>query len=60
MRLPGSGVLLRVFIGETDQLGGEPLYEKIVWKACELGLAGVTVVRGIMGFGAASRIHTAN
>lgn len=59
MKLPEEGVLLRVFIGETDLHGGKPLYEQIVLKARELHLAGATVVRGIMGFGAASRIHTA-
>ncbi len=59
MKLPEEGLLLRVFIGETDLLDGKPLYEQIVLKARELHLAGATVVRGIMGFGAASRIHTA-
>lgn len=59
MKLPEEGTLLRVFIGETDLLDGKPLYEQIVLQARELHLAGATVVRGIMGFGAASRIHTA-
>lgn len=54
-----DAILLRIFIGETDLYHGKPLYEQIVLKARELGLAGATVVRGIMGFGAASRIHTA-
>ena len=54
-----DGILLRIFIGETDLYHGKPLYEQIVLKARELGLAGATVVRGIMGYGAASRIHTA-
>ena len=54
-----DGILLRIFIGETDLYRGKPLYEQIVLKARELGLAGATVVRGIMGYGAASRIHTA-
>jgi PII-like signaling protein len=58
MKLPDEGVLLRVFIGETDRHDGRPLYEQIVRKARELELAGATVIRGIMGFGAASRIHT--
>ncbi len=59
MKLPAEGVLLRIFVGEADQYQGKPLYEQIVLKARELNLAGATVIRGIMGFGAASRIHTA-
>jgi len=59
MKLPETGQLLRIFVGETDQYGGKPLYEQIVLKARELNLAGATVVRGIMGFGADSRMHTA-
>lgn len=59
MTLASEGILLRVYIGETDRSEGKPLYEQIVLKARELGLAGATVVRGVMGFGAASRIHTA-
>lgn len=59
MKLPEEGLLLRIFVGETDTLRGKPVYEQIVLKARELNLAGATVVRGIMGFGAASRIHTA-
>jgi PII-like signaling protein len=51
--------LLRVFIGESDQYGGRPLHEAIVLKARELGLAGATVLRGPMGFGRSSRLHTA-
>lgn len=58
-KLPDEGVLLRVFVGESDRLDGKPVYEQIVRKARELGLAGATAIRGIMGFGAASRIHTA-
>ncbi len=58
-KLPAEGVLLRIFIGETDRYHGRPLYEQIVLKARELNLAGATVLRGIMGFGASSRIHTA-
>ena len=50
---------MRIFVGETDKYGGKPLYEQIVLKACELNLAGATVTRGIMGFGADSRMHTA-
>ena len=59
MKLPEEGMLLRIFIGETDSYKGKPLYERIVLKARELNLAGATVVRGIMGFGADSRMHTA-
>lgn len=59
MRLPEQGLLLRIFIGETDSYKGKPLYEQIVLKARELHLAGATVTRGIMGFGADSRMHTA-
>lgn len=56
--LPEDGALLRVFIGEQDKHAGKPLYEWIVIQAKQNGLAGATVLRGIMGFGAASRIHT--
>lgn len=59
MKLPEDALLLRVFIGESDRHNGKPLYEQIVLKARELNLAGATVLRGIMGFGADSRIHTA-
>jgi hypothetical protein len=59
MKLPEHALLLRVFIGESDHYHGKPLYEQIVLKARELNLAGATVLRGIMGFGADSRIHTA-
>jgi len=59
MKLPEEGVLLRIFIGEMDSYKGKPLYEQIVLKARELNLAGATVARGIMGFGAESRLHTA-
>ncbi|MEI8007617.1 MAG: DUF190 domain-containing protein [Bacteroidota bacterium] len=51
--------LLRIFIGENDKLGQQPLYEAIVFEARKQGLSGATVTRGIMGFGANSRIHTA-
>ena len=57
--LPQQGHLLRIFIGESDKYGGMPLYEWIVRKAKETGLSGATVLRGIQGFGANSRIHTA-
>jgi len=59
MILPREGRLLRLFIGESDQHEGVPLYEWIVRKAREQGLAGATVVRGLEGFGAHSRLHTA-
>jgi PII-like signaling protein len=58
MNLSEEGQLLRVFIGESDVWHGEPLYRAIVLKARELGLAGATVLRGAMGFGANSRVHT--
>ncbi len=59
MNLPEDAVLLRIFIGESDRWNHQPLYEAIVLKARELHLAGATVLRGPMGFGATSRIHTA-
>ena len=59
MQLPENSVLLRIFIGESDRWEHKPLYEAIVLKARELHLAGATVLRGPMGFGASSRIHTA-
>jgi|ERR1041385_1352123 PII-like signaling protein len=59
MKIPENGKLLRVFIGESDRWQHQPLYEAIVLKARELGLAGATVLRGPMGFGANSHLHTA-
>jgi uncharacterized protein len=59
MVLPKEGSLLRIFIGESDKHEGMPLYEWIVRKAREQGLAGATVLRGLEGFGAHSRVHTA-
>lgn len=59
MQAPQQGCLLRVFIGENDSWHGRPLYEAIVLKARELHLAGATVLRGPMGYGAHSRLHTA-
>lgn len=59
MELPHDSVLLRIFIGESDRHGGRPLHEAIVLKARELHLAGATVLRGGMGFGKSSRLHTA-
>lgn len=58
MKLEGEGQLLRIFVGESDRHEGRPLHEAIVLLARERGLAGATVLRGIAGFGAASRIHT--
>jgi uncharacterized protein len=58
MQIPRQAVLLRIFIGEDDQCDGSPLYEAIVLKAREQHLAGATVLRGAMGFGASSRLHT--
>jgi PII-like signaling protein len=58
MKLEGDGVLLRVFLGELDRWHGQPLYEAIVLAARQAGLAGATVFRGPMGFGARSRLHT--
>ena len=58
MKLEGEALLLRVFIGESDRWQGRPVYEAIVLKARELQLAGATVLRGTMGFGANSRLHT--
>ncbi len=58
MQIPKQALLLRIFIGEDDKFGGSPLYEAIVLKARELHLAGATVLRGPMGFGASSRLHT--
>lgn len=59
MTIPEEAILLRVFLGESDQYHGHPLYEAIVLKAREMHLAGATVIRGIMGFGRSSRLHTA-
>ena len=58
MKLPFESELLRIFFGENDKYHGRPLYEAIVNAARERGLAGATVIRGIMGFGAHSRMHT--
>jgi uncharacterized protein len=59
MQLPTESLLLRIFIGESDRFKDLPLYEAIVLKARESGLAGATVLRSPMGFGASSRVHTA-
>jgi uncharacterized protein len=58
MEIPRDAVLLRILIGESDRADGKPLYEAIVLKARELHLAGATVLRGAMGFGKSSRLHT--
>jgi len=57
--LPQQGHLLRIFVGESDRHEGQPLYQWLVLKAREQGLAGATVLRGIAGFGAHSRLHSA-
>ena len=59
MQIPQDAVLLRIFIGESDRWHHQPLYEAIVLKAREMHLAGATVLRGPMGFGKSSRLHTA-
>lgn len=59
MQLPSEAQLLRIFIGEADKWDGKPLYEAIVLQARQRGMAGATVLRGQMGFGAHSRLHTA-
>lgn len=60
MKIEGDGLLLRIFIGESDRWQGMPLHDAIVRKLREQGLAGATVLRGLEGFGAHSRIHTAS
>ena len=59
MQIPHEAVLLRIFLGESDRWEHRPLYEAIVLKAREMHLAGATVLRGPMGFGKSSRLHTA-
>ena len=59
MRIPADAILLRIFIGEKDRHQGKPLHEAIVLRARELHLAGATVLRGPMGYGHSSRLHTA-
>jgi PII-like signaling protein len=58
VKIEGEGLLLRIFCGESDTWHGKPLYDAIVQTARQAGLAGATVIRGIEGFGARSRIHT--
>lgn len=59
MQLPKDAVLLRIYVGEQDKFGNKPLYECVVMKARELRLAGATVLRGPLGYGLSSRIHSA-
>ena len=59
MKIEGEGKLLRIFVGESDRWHGKPLYQAIVERVRKEGLAGATVFRGIEGFGADSRLHTA-
>jgi PII-like signaling protein len=58
MQVPRDAMLLRIFVGENEKCGRAPLYEAIVLKAREMHLAGATVLRGPMGFGKSSRLHT--
>jgi hypothetical protein len=58
MKLPENGLLLRIYVGESDRCEGHPLFEAIVNEARRLNMAGATVLKGVMGFGASSRIHT--
>ncbi len=58
MKLSGQATLLRVFVGESDHFEGKPLYEQIVHRARKMNIAGATVLRGVMGYGATSRVHT--
>ena len=59
MEITGEARLLRIFLGSLDKIDGSPLYEAIVYAAQKQGLAGATVLRGVMGYGASSLIHTA-
>jgi uncharacterized protein len=59
MQIPKDAILLRVFIGENPRFEGKPLYEAIVMKAREVGIAGATVLRGPLGFGKSSQLHSA-
>jgi len=58
MKISGQAVLLRVFVGESDKLGHLPLYEAVVKRARDADLAGATVLKGVLGFGASARIRT--
>ena len=59
MKIPSNGKLLRVFLGENDKWNGRPLYEEIVLLARQKGMAGATAIKGFMGFGCKSHMHTA-
>jgi uncharacterized protein len=59
MKLPAEGKLLRIFIGEADKWQGKPLYEEIIFLAKQKGMAGATAIKGFMGFGCKSHMHTA-
>jgi PII-like signaling protein len=59
MKIPAEGKLLRIFIGEADKWQGKPLYEEIVLLAKKNGMAGATAIKGFMGFGCKSHMHTA-
>jgi hypothetical protein len=60
VKLPSEALLLRIFVGESDQVQGRPLYQAVVEEARKRGMAGATALRGFLGFGANSRIHTAH
>jgi uncharacterized protein len=60
MELPRDAMLLRIFLGEADELEGEPVFRKIVLKAREMNLAGATVLRGPLGFGRSSHLHASS
>lgn len=60
MKIPADGKLLRIFIGEADKWNGKPLYEEIVLLAKKNGMAGATAIKGFMGFGCKSHMHTVN
>lgn len=60
MKITGSARMVRIYVGESDKWHGQPLYMAILLKAREMGLAGATVLRGLAGYGAHIRIHTAN
>jgi uncharacterized protein len=60
MKIPADGKLLRIFIGEADKCNGKPLYEEIIHLAKKSKLAGATAIKGFMGFGCKSHMHTAN
>ncbi|MFA5357076.1 MAG: DUF190 domain-containing protein [Candidatus Omnitrophota bacterium] len=59
MKIPTEGKLLRIFIGEADKWNGKPLYEEIVFLAKKSGMAGATAIKGFLGFGRKSHMHTA-